>query len=166
MKTRFIGLVLVLLFISSTCFAAGTVTQQAVKVGPGRMNVILTCTGDSADGSIPATDLKAEYIKTLKDGNYALVDVIAFPTPGGTAPDAADVTVKAKNHKTYSSTVSPAVARDILGGAGVNLIHATNEQSIGAGMPTYETVNGDLTVAVANQATVSANYTLILVFEM
>lgn len=163
---RIIGLVLAILLISSTCFAAGSVTQQAVKVGPGRMNIILTCTGDADNGSIPATDLKAEYIKMLKDGNYALIDVIALPTPGGTAPDAADVTVKAKNYKTYSSTVAPAVARDLLGGAGVNLIHATNEQSIGAGMPVYETVNGDLTVSVANQATNSAHYTLILVFEM
>ena len=163
---RIIGLVLALLFITSTCFAAGSVTQQSVKVGPGVLHVILTCTGDAANGSIPATDLKAEYIKVLKDGNYALTDVRAFPTPGGTAPDAADVTVKQKNYKTYSSTVAPAVARDILGGAGTNLIHATNAQSIGAGMASYETVTGDLTVGVANQSTNSANYTLILVFEM
>lgn len=161
--------VMTLVFIAalvSPCLAVGTVTQTlSTKVGPGVLHVILTCTGDSANGSIPATDLRSEYIKILMDGNFALTDVRAFPTPGGTAPDAADVTVKQKNYKTRTGTIAPAVARDLLGGAGANLIHATDAQSIGAGMAAYEAVTGDLTVGVANQSTNSANFTIILVFE-
>ena len=165
MRAKIITLSLILSLIASLSFADGTVTSSRVQIGRNTALIIFTCTGDASDGSIPATDFDANDMKFLRNGGYYIIDVIAFPTPDGTAPDAADVTIKVKNYTTRTGTIAPAVPRDILGGAGANLIHATDEQSIGASMPLYEKVLGQLTFAVANQATASADYTVIFKCE-
>jgi len=80
--------------------------------------------------------------------------VEAYPTAGGTAPDAADVTVKQNG-------------LDLLGGFGVNLIHATATKS------TYPRIDGQavtypikdtLTIGVTNNIASLANFTIRLTF--
>ena len=81
--------------------------------------------------------------------------VTAFPTSGLTAPDAADITVKDSD------------GLDLLNGGGVNLIHATAAQSTYPmidGQAATIPVRGALTTAIANQATASAEVTIILTF--
>jgi hypothetical protein len=171
MKKGFIFGLIIMLFSVCSSWADGTVTQSdTILVGKNTILVVFTCVGDDSDGSIPDTDLSTANTYKLKMGNYSLRDVIAFPTPSGTAPDAADVTVKIKSYPTRTSggvdsTISPAVPRDILGGAGTNLIHATDEQNIGPTMPLYEPVVGPLTLGVANQGTLSAEFTIIFKFK-
>lgn len=133
---------------------AGSVVQTNTdwkEFGTGSM-ITLACTGDSSDGSIPSTTVDVSHLK----GKFYLYQVVAFPTSGGTAPDAADVTVTMDG-------------QDLLGGKGVNLIHATATQDV---FP-YSTfmsswrfplITSNLTLAVANQATASANFTILLKF--
>lgn len=114
------------------------------------------------DGSVTDistnTDLLADGVSTYTDliKGRSLRAVEAFPTAGGTAPDAADVTVKDSD------------GLDLLNAGGANLIHATNKLStyatiddLGATIP----VRGALTIGIANQATASANFTIRLCFE-
>uniref|UniRef100_A0A6M3XQT5 Uncharacterized protein n=1 Tax=viral metagenome TaxID=1070528 RepID=A0A6M3XQT5_9ZZZZ len=112
------------------------------------------------DGSV--TDISTNT-DTIKDGRTytqlirgkSLKIVEAFPTVGGTAPDAADVTVKDSD------------GLDMLNGNGVNLIHATNTQSTYPmidSVPAIYPIRGALTISIANQATASANFTIRLTF--
>ena len=166
MKKVFTLMLAFMVLMASSVFADGTVSSSRVTIGRDTTLIIFTCTGDAANGTIPATDIDDTDMKFLRDGKYYLMDVIAFPTPSGTAPDAADVTLKVKDYTIADGdTIEPAVPRDLLQGQGVNLIHATDEQSIGASMPLYERVLGNLTFAVANQATHSANFTVIFKFQ-
>jgi hypothetical protein len=165
MKRKFFVVMTFLAFIAfaSTVWAVtdAVVTQQLVDVGKSTRLLIFTCTADSSDGSIPDTDVEATYLKDIQ-GTY-LMDVIVFPTPGGVAPDEADITLKTKTIPTRSSTLTPAVPRDLLAGAGVSLIHATDEQHLGAVL-NGELISGNLTLGVTNQGTNSAEYTIILKF--
>jgi hypothetical protein len=89
-------------------------------------------------------------------GNYYLYTVTAYPTSGGTAPDAADIAVLQNSE-------------DLLGGKGVNLLHATATYTTfpySSFMSTYRfpMIVSALTLTLANQATVSANFTIELIF--
>lgn len=115
------------------------------NAGDGVVTDISTNTDTLADGRT--------YTQLIKGKKLNMVE--AFPTVGGTAPDAADVTVKDSD------------GLDLLGGGGVNLIHATAKYS------TYPVINGQastipirgaLTIGVANQATASATFTIRLTF--
>jgi hypothetical protein len=142
--------------MASNLWAAGSCTETDLDTIGGAFTVKLACTGDSANGSIPTQTISSGVI-TLLSNKYFLVNVKAYPTSGGTAPDAADVTVNMDG-------------LDLLGGKGVNLIHATATQDV---VPystfmsawRYVLVTSALTVAVANQATNSANYTIELQFS-
>ena len=92
------------------------------------------------------------YTKEILGMRLALVE--AFPTVGGTAPDAADVTVKMNG-------------LDLLGGNGVNLIHATSTLSTYPmidGMEAEYPVRAVLAIGVANQGTNAATFTIRLTF--
>ena len=135
--------------------AAGSCTETVEAWTGGFVTVRLACTGDSANGSIPTITISTDTMNLVK-GTHYLYQVKAYPTSGGTAPDAADVTVNMNG-------------ADLLGGKGVNLIHATatyDTLPYSAFMSTYRypAINGTVTVAVANQATNSANYTIELIF--
>lgn len=158
MKKIFTAILITLfLALPSLGLCAGSVTESAIEYTRGEALVVtLTCVGDAADGSVPDTDLSDGVIEKLK-GRYYLYTVTAYPADGGTAPDAADITVTDK------------AGADLLGGKGTNLIHATDKQ---ATFPYntynssfwYPMVDGDISVEVANQGTASADYIIELVF--
>jgi hypothetical protein len=92
----------------------------------------------------------------LGSGAIYLYQVKTYPTKGGTAPDAADVAIYMEG-------------MDLLGGKGVNLIHATSAQdtvpySLFMTAYRYPPITSNVTLTVANQATVSANFTIELIF--
>lgn len=147
--------ILAVMLMASYSWAAGSSVQTVKQYTGGFVVVSIACTGDVANGSIPTVTLSAD-IMALIEGTHYLYLVSAYPTSGGTAPDAADVTV-----------VMGGV--DLLGEKGVNLIHATNRQdtfpySVFMTSYRFSAVTGQITLTVANQATASANYTLELVF--
>lgn len=155
MKKVFFAVCLAVLFAASACFAAGSCSQKAGVSGT-ITTITLTCTGDASNGGVPATALTNTY--TFPYIGKHLLAVKAYPTPSGTAPDAADITVK---------DVS---GLDMLGALGTNLIHATDTiarlpYNATVGLYWYPAIDSVLTVAVANQATVSANFTIELQFE-
>ncbi len=167
--SRLFSLIALFLLIPTFCWAvAGSCVQTTLNYPNSNVKkVVFTCTGSSIDGSIPNTAIDAP--KTLFISGYYLFQVDAYPTAGGTAPDAADVFILNAN------------GLDLLGAEdgsttayeGLNLIHATLARSAvpdiyipRAGIHAfyYPFVTGALTLKVANQATVSANYTVVLSF--
>lgn len=127
---------------SETIEVTYAVTANA---GDGAVTNISTNTDTIADGRTYTQLIRGKSLKAVE----------AFPTSGGTAPDAADVTVKDSD------------GLDLLGGNGTNLIHATAKQSTYPmidGQAAVIPVRGALTIGVANQSTASANFTLRLTF--
>ena len=169
---RITVLIAIVLLFPALCWGAaapGVVTQSTANYPEaGIRKVIFTCTGSVDDGAIPNTATDAA--KTLFIKGYRLIQVEAYPTAGGTAPDAADV------------FILDAKSLDLLGCidgsttpyAGANLVHASLPK---AALPdiyvlgktthyNYEPyVTGALTLKVINQATVSADYTIVLTFR-
>lgn len=153
-----IVIALLLLLIPTLSLAAGSCTQTLTKLPTDDVNatvkmVRFICTGDSSDGSIPAT-VTSTSITTQIIGMY-LYTVSAYPTSGGTAPDAADVQIQMGGS-------------DLLGAKGANLIHATlryDTWPYSTMMSEWRApiITGALTLAVANQGTASANYTIELI---
>jgi hypothetical protein len=149
----------------------GTVTQQTKENYPDSdlriKKLIFLCTGDASDGSIPDTVTSTPnnfFVKGMR-----LFQVEAYPTIGGTAPDAASV------------FILDAGGMDLLGAIdgsttpynGLNLIHATLKYATApdlynlgntAHSAYYPVVTGALTLKVISQATVSANWTIVLTF--
>jgi hypothetical protein len=155
MKKIILTVLAVLLMASNLYAADGSCTQTAASYPGGFYVVTFACTGDSATGAIPNQTVSTGAMSILK-GYYYLYQVVAYPTPGGTAPDAADVTVSMDN-------------QDLLGTKGVNLIHATatyDTHPYSAFMTAYRypAITSNVSMAVANQATASANYTVKLIF--
>jgi hypothetical protein len=159
-------LALLILFISpGLLFAAGSCTQTNPEAYTGGFTIIrLVCTGDSSDGSIPNTALSAANLAIVQ-GTHYLYTVSAYPTAGGTAPDAADVFIlDANGEDLLGSTDGGTTANK-----GANLIHATLKKTTWAyshflSSAYFPPVIGSLTLKVSNQATASANYTIELVF--
>lgn len=142
---------------------AGTITQKLVGVNERLRLVIFTCVADSSDGSFPATDMDG-YIASELQG-WRLIDVLAFPTPSGTAPTAdSDVTVKTKSYPTGTSTISPGTPRDVLGGNGADIISATAEIAVGPSNIVEEILAGNFTLGITNNAVHSATVTIIYKF--
>lgn len=143
---------------------AGSCVQTAQATTGGIFLVKLACTGDAANGSIPNTALSDDIMAKI-NGICYLYTVSAYPTAGGTAPDAADVFILDAN------------GEDLLGSAdggttaknGLNLIHATLKKttlpySSYLQQAYYPAITSTLTLKVLNQATNSANYTIELAF--
>lgn len=154
-KLLVIAAVIVALALPGSVWAAGSCTQSAVADAKSRyVTIKFVCTGDSGDGSIPATAISTANMALLLD-KARLVSVTAYPTSGGTAPDAANVTLTMNG-------------QDLLGGAGANLIHATATQDVyplnTGGDIRFPLITGTVTLGVAAQATNSANYTIEAVF--
>ena len=154
-KLLWIAAVMVALALPGSVLAAGACPQEPVADPGGRyVTITFTCTGDSGDGSVPATAFNAANMALILD-KARLNYVRAYPTSGGTAPDAADVTLTMNG-------------QDLLGGAGANLIHATATQDVyplnTGGDIRFPLITGTVTLGVANQATASANYTIEAVF--
>lgn len=150
-------LVLLMLALPVISIAAGSCVQTYNQMPSGNVTVKFTCTGDGAGdtpGTIPTQTITGTAANLIK-GLY-LYQVISYPAPGGTAPDAADVTVNQDG-------------QDLLGTKGVNLIHATLTYdvfpySVFMSKDRLPMITGVVTYAVANQATASANWTTELQF--
>jgi len=153
------------LVLPAELWAAGSCSQALTRIGyQGNVKVVkFLCTGDASDGSIPNTAIATANMTEVK-GMY-LYTVSAYPTSGGTAPDAADV------------FILDAAGEDLLGSAdggttankGANLIHATLKKttlpySYYLSQAYFPAVTSGLTLKVSNQATHSANYTIEMVF--
>jgi hypothetical protein len=159
MKKLWILLAAVLLSFPSLLMAAGSCTQTPYTYAPGSAVVIkLVCTGDIAGGTvgtIPTQTITTANMAHIL-GVYYFYQAKAYPTSGGTAPDAADVAVLMDG-------------QDMLGAKGVNLIHATATYdtfpySTFMSSYRYPMITNTITVTVANQATASANWTIELLF--
>jgi hypothetical protein len=145
----------VMLMASNVWAVAGSCVQTPSALSPYVFQVKFVCTGDSTNGTLPTQTIDSATMATLT-GNYYLYTVTAYPTVGGTAPDAADVAVKMDG-------------MDLLGAKGVNLIHATatyDTLPYSAFMSSYRypMVTNTLTYTVTNQGTVSATWTTDLLF--
>jgi len=152
---KFLLSLVILLLTPAILFAAGSCVQTDVSAYTGGFTIIkLVCTGAADDGSIPDTAFSAANMAMIQ-GTHYLYQVKAYPTAGGTAPDAADVVILMDG-------------QDILGGKGVNLIHATATYdtapySTFMSAYRYPAITSTLTLRVSNQATASANYTVEVV---
>lgn len=141
-----------------------------------RATFTFLCTGDAADGSIPNTDIPSSDMRDIIDGEYTLVGVDAFPTYGGTAPDAASIFILMDLDADGDTVI------DLLGSeddnstayAGKNMIHATLPRrcmpsifSPRAGLHVnyFPQITGQLALKAIDQDTASANWTVVLTFE-
>ena len=163
MKKLIIPIILAIMLMASNLWAAGTVTQTVENYTGGIVRVLLSCTGDATDGSIPDTAIATATMNLLA-GKYYLYSVKAKPTAGGTAPDAANVFVLMDGDDLLGSTDGGTTANK-----GANLIHATMTNitlPYSNFMSNYfcPTITGTITLRVAAQATVSANYQIELIF--
>ncbi len=171
---KYLILIALLLLVPVSVFATGSSITQTVNYVRDENNHVsartltFIITGDGTNGSIANTDTSAA--NTLLIVGWRLVQVEAFPTSGGTAPDAADVMIYTSN------------GRDLLGSEdggttayqGLNLIHATLARAVipdlyipraGVHQPYFPIITGTLTLDVDNQGTASANWTIVLTFE-
>jgi hypothetical protein len=158
MKRITIIIALALALLPSSLWAAtpGTCVQTPYQLSPMSFMVRFVCTHSADGGGLATQTIPAETMAIL-EGSYFLYSVTAYPTSGGTAPDAADIAVLMNGE-------------DLLGTKGVNLIHATATQDTfpySAYMSSYRypRINNTITMTVANQGTASANYTIDLDFE-
>lgn len=161
-----IALALALVIPSSlwAAVAPGSCTQTPYHYTGGYVVVSVACTGSADDGSIPDTAI-ATATMTLITGTYYLYTVSAYPTSGGPAPDAADVFILDANGEDLLGSVDGGTTAN----KGLNLIHATLKKTTFPythylSSSYFPAVTGALTVRVKNQATVSAKYTIQLVF--
>ncbi len=173
MKKLTVLLTITLVFaMAGISWAAGSCVQRPENYpDSGERHVIFTCTGDAADGSIPSTAIagntQTDSAMTAFIKGYRFYEIEVYPTAGGTAPDAADV------------FILTTAGLDLLGSEdggttayqGLNLIHATLSRvafpdayipRAGAHAFYHPLITGALQLKVANQATASANYTVIL----
>lgn len=172
MKKLFL-IVICLLFTATNAYAAvGTTTVTRTTQGWGFQTVTIVCTGGTAGdtGTVPDTtiDVWDSMNKNALYGWY-LYKVEAFPTSGGTAPDAGSVFVLDSD------------SLDLLGSedggttayAGLNLIHATLKRGTipnlyiprgGVHVDYYPMITGPLTLKVADQITSAADWTIVLTF--
>lgn len=156
MKKIFAMVILAIVLMASNAWAvAGSCVQTGSALSSYVFQVKLVCTGDSTNGTLPTQTVDTATMDVLT-GNYYLYTVTAYKTVGGTAPDAADVAVLMSG-------------MDLLGAKGVNLIHASatyDTMPYSAFMASYRypMITNALTLTVANQATVSATWTIDLLF--
>ena len=166
-----LGMVL-MLTIPSMLFAAGSVTVTqgkcpiAATIGKEHRTLIFTCTGDASDGSIPDKEISTANFNYIK--GWYLYRVEAYPTSGGTAPDAASVLVFDADDMDLLGSEDGSTAY-----AGLNLIHATLKKAClpnmyltraGLHVNYFYEIKSKLTLSVTDQATVSANWTVVLTF--
>lgn len=175
-----------ILILSAICFllipstamgVAGVspVTQKRIQIAdchPAQeiRQLIFSCVGDSTNGSIPNKEISIDDLNFIR--GWCLTGIEAYQTTVGTPPDADAASV----------FILDSGGMDLLGSedggttayAGLNLIHATlkrtcypNLHLARAGLHTnyFPLVVDLLTLKVIDQATHSADYTIVLIFE-
>jgi hypothetical protein len=142
---------------------AGACTESVISdVGGSRVIIKETCKAASTDGSVPNITVAEAAMNLVKDKAY-LYTVSAYPVPGGTAPDAANVLIK------------DAFGEDLLGGttanvakAGVSLIDTYKKTTIPYSKfldkSIFYPVGSNLTIVVTDQGTVNADFVIEMTF--
>lgn len=143
---------------------AGTIveTRDLFNKGQGKvldkLFVLLECTGDAADGTVP------NKVLTGLNG-WFIYSIAAWPKSGGTAPTNSSDVVLNDEH-----------GEDLLGGNGTDLISATVKKTAlpkatFAGTNLFHLIpsamgsfTGDLTLVQTNQAVHSAQWYILLAF--
>lgn len=150
MKKTLIFLMM-LVFCASIAYGAGTCVELTdyEERGDNYRSLYFDCNGNAT----------VAQFETDKFKGWHLFSAEAWPVSGGTAPDAADLTIKAVDQK------NGLVLEDLLGGNGVGLIHATLAQrcapkSTFTGLADYPLVKTSLKFDIANQATASADFVI------
>ncbi len=171
MKKLFAFVIMMLLVPVFALAADGSCVQSTENYpDSGIRKVFFKCTGSTVDGSLPSAGIATDSSITSFIKGYKLYQVEAYPTSGGTAPDAADVFIlDADGMDLLGSEDGGATAYQ-----GLNLIHATLKRialpdlyipRAGAHEFYEPYVFGTIKLKVLNQATVSANYTAVLIFK-
>lgn len=164
----FLSILMIALFTSEAFAVAGSCTQTTTEsFSTGVRKIYFICTGDSTNGSIPNQALSSANAAWIQ--GWRLEQVTAYPTSGGTAPDAADVFILDSNGMDLLGCIDGSTTAY----GGLNLIHATLTRAtaphlyvVGTGLHAYyyPFIFGTLTLKVTNQSTNSANYTIALTF--
>ena len=151
-RKLFLFICLMILIIPVSAFSAGTCTQNPNSWTPIGLNygggyiITFTCTGDSADGSFPATAISTANMDLLR-GLYLYELVI---TTG---------TVKPTNLWDMTMTIKSGTL-DILGGTGADRGITIPEEiypkigSVGFAKPAYETITLNITGNSVNSAAI------------
>ena len=155
MKRFLLAFILLIAFSTQVFATAGSCTESVNSRDDSVVVVEFACTCDSTNGTLPTQTFSDSAMSQIKWTHF-LYSVTAYPTSGGTAPDAADVAILMNG-------------QDLLGTKGVNLIHATATYDVfpySAFMSRdrFPTIISTLTWTLANQATNSANFTVKYVF--
>lgn len=138
-------LLLFVLCSGAMAYAAGSwsaATYDQVTQGSGYKTISWTFTGDAANGTVPNLTITGDPLAYMKGWWIYYVET----DPGATAPTAL-----------YDVVINNAAGRDIMGGALANRSATATEDA----EPTRATpVDGDLTIAVSNNAVNSATATI------
>jgi len=163
MKTiRNLLVIIFILLIASSTWAAGTVTATANKIvnpysaRPEYLRILLTCTADAGLNTYPATIIN-EMTNIINVYNLVGLELyLVGAYPGSPAPtDATDSTIMQDGI-------------DLLGGKGTDLIDNTGHtQTLVGPSGSYapQPVTGKLTLNISNNAVGSAVTYLILMFR-
>lgn len=152
-------LTVALLAIVPTCaMGAGTVTAEVNKISNNVRTIVLTCTGDSSDGTIPDTstddmvdtDGDTVHASSFIEGFFLFRVVVENDSGDTDVTDDSDVYIK------------HADGTDMLDGDGVDQLDDDTVNYIR--LYEYDPVLDAITLDVDNQATASGVYTITLVF--
>jgi len=147
MKKRMLLTGMILLLMATSSWGAGTVTGQTAitTVGNNVYKIVLSCTGDSGDGTIPDTTL----VDFSKYGLYVYRVIIENLAADANVTADSDVYLK------------DADGTDLLGGQGVDQLDDSTRNYIT--LTDVEPSLGALVFSVANQATVSGVWTVTFI---
>jgi len=145
MKKRLFLVILGILFMVSNVWAAGTAPQSFSWITPNMAQLVFTCTGDAADGTIPDTDTTDGRIYGL----YLYRVIVKNTTTQTDCTDDSDVYILDEG------------AVDLLNGQGVDTLDKDAENYIR--LYRKDPVIGPLTLDVNAQAEVSAVYTVTVI---
>ncbi len=150
-------------FSAQMAYAAGSCTPSWAFQGALSYQLLFDCTGDSSDGSIPDIEMGDTAFALLE--GHRLEFVSAWPVPGGTAPDAANVFIL----DVYGEDLLGSPDGGTTPGQGANLINPTVKQTTqpfsnkGVG-PNFPIITHKYKIRVTDQATPSARYYILLGF--
>lgn len=142
--------VVALMFFASSAMAAGTVTvTRHYQSADGSQLVFkLACTGDSSDGSVPATTLNSSALSSGLSKPYWQLGYYLYEvwtkTPASGNPDAADISIADSTGLVlYSET---------------NVISASTSTVTDGSVDKYRQVNSAMVITQSNQDTASATW--------
>jgi len=156
-------LILLIVFTTSTAYAAGTITgvltrTQTQQGRPQVTKLVLTCTADADAATYPATTL-SQFFVDASGRTYVMPGLQLYSVkviPGTTGPTADS-----------DMTITDEYGVDLLGGKGTDLIKNSAKTWALFGPSGYyisPMVTGELTLTITNNAVKSAVITIIIEF--